>query len=134
MDELTPLIDGAHVFPKLKFSMWTEAVSAHVSSLAPDFTDVILCGIEAHVCVQQTALDLLAQGKRCWVVVDGVSSQRAGDRAVALQLMRDAGAYLTTTESLVFGLLGSAAEPDFKAVQKVVMENYIKPGASALLK
>ena len=131
--ELQPLLSPEAVFSKQKFSMWTPEVAAHVAAVRPGFTDAILCGIEAHVCVQQTALELLAQGKRCWVVVDGVSSQRAGDRAVALQLMRDAGAFLTTTESLIFGLLGGADAPDFKPVQRLLMDTYLKQGASALL-
>lgn len=112
---------GAPVFPKLRFSMWTDEVAAHVARVAPGAQHVVLCGIEAHVCVQQTALDVLAAGKACWVVVDGVSSQRPADRAVALALLRDAGATLTTTESLIMMLLGGAEHPQFKPVQRILV-------------
>lgn len=130
--ELATLLPSGGTFSKLKFSMLTDEVEKHAYKLSPSFDDVFICGIEAHVCVLQTVLDLIAKGKRCWVVVDGVSSQRAGDRAVALQLMRDAGALLTTSESLVFGWLGSADSTDFKAVQ-VAYKEYLAGGASALL-
>ena len=115
--------DGAAVFSKMKFSMYTDEVAKHISDIRPDFTDAILVGIEAHVCIQQTTLELLSKGKRVWVVVDGVSSQRPTDRSVALQLMRQQGALLTTTESLMLALLGDATHPQFKPVQKVLIEH-----------
>jgi hypothetical protein len=79
------------------------------------------------VCVQQTALDLLSQGKSVYVVVDGVSSQRSGDRMVALQLLNTAGAALTTTESLMLGLVGGADHPRFKDLSKLLIEHNKAP-------
>ena len=103
--------------------MLTPEVREHIAAARPDATDFVLCGIEAHVCVQQTALELLETGARVHVVVDGVSSQRRGDRTVALRLLEVAGAQLTTTEAIVFQLLGSAENPAFKAVQKIIVEH-----------
>jgi hypothetical protein len=108
--------EGGRTFEKLKFSMWTAEVEEHVRAVRPGAADFILTGLETHVCVQQTALELLERGHRVHVIVDGVSSQRAGDRAIALRLLERAGAALTTTESVMLGLLGGADHPDFKAV------------------
>ena len=68
---------------------------------------IVLFGIEAHVCVQQTCLDLLEMGKEVHVIVDGVSSQQPFDREISLQRMANAGAFLTTAQSLVFMLMQS---------------------------
>jgi nicotinamidase-related amidase len=109
----------AAVLPKMTFSMLTPAVRARVGGTQ----HAILCGIEAHVCVQQTALALLQEGVQVHLVVDALSSQRAGDRAVALANLVAAGAAVTTTEAIVFQLLADAAHPRFKEVQRVVMEH-----------
>lgn len=114
---------GAAVFPKMAFSMLEPPVTDHLDAVCPGVTDAILVGIESHVCVQQTALELLARGKRPWVVVDGVSSQRTSDRSVALATLRQQGALLTTTEALVMELLRTAAHPQFKSVHAVLMEH-----------
>ena len=63
---------------------------------------ILICGIEAHVCVQQTALDLLADGWRVYVAVDAVGSRKAIDYETALRRMDSAGATLTTTEAALF--------------------------------
>jgi hypothetical protein len=77
----------------------------------------------AHVCVQQTCLDLLEQGKDVHIIVDGVSSQQAFDRDIALQRMNQAGAYLTTAQSAAFMLMKSAEHENFKAVSRLTVEH-----------
>jgi len=109
------------IFEKKKFSMLTDEVQGHVDSLNRD--SYLLVGIEAHVCLQQTALDLLEQGKDVHVIVDGVSSQQPIDRDIALQRMQQAGAYLTTAQSAVFMLMGSADHENFKTVSKLTVEH-----------
>ncbi|GMI45271.1 hypothetical protein TrCOL_g2687 [Triparma columacea] len=106
-------------FEKKLFSMCTPEVMSHISSLG-DRTSFILFGIEAHVCVQQTALDLLEQGFDVHVVVDGVSSMSPLDREVALNRMEKCGAYLTTAQSAAFMLMQSAEHPNFKTVSKMI--------------
>jgi len=119
-------VDQGRVFEKKKFSMVTPEVQDCLKT--KDFDDresVILFGIEAHVCVQQTCLDLLEMGKDVHIVVDGVSSQQPFDREIALQRMSNAGAFLTTAQSIAFMLTQSADHPEFKKVSKLTV-NHMK--------
>jgi nicotinamidase-related amidase len=81
---------------------------------------VLLCGIETHVCVSQTALDLLEDAVEVHIAADAVSSRTAANRHVALERLARAGATVTSTEAAVFELLGAAGTPEFKAVQGLV--------------
>jgi nicotinamidase-related amidase len=82
---------------------------------------VLICGIEAHVCVAQTTLDLLGQGIAVQVVTDAVGARHAADREVALHRLDRAGATLTTVEAALLELCERAGTPEFKAVQKVIL-------------
>lgn len=77
---------------------------------------IILCGIETHVCVLQTAFDLLALGYRVTIAADAVTSRREIDQHVALQRLRDAGATIATIESIAFEWMETAADPQFRAL------------------
>eukprot|EP00386_Alphamonas_edax_P009127 GDKI01030033.1.p1 GENE.GDKI01030033.1~~GDKI01030033.1.p1 ORF type:complete len:152 (-),score=43.21 GDKI01030033.1:16-471(-) len=80
-------VEHGTVFEKTKFSMLTEEVTKHIlSDELKDRKSVVLFGIETHVCVQQTALDLLQLGYNVHILTDGVSSQRPLDRATALRV------------------------------------------------
>ena len=116
-------LEKTPVFEKKRFSMMTDEVKAHLTSNHKGCSSFLLFGIEAHVCVQQTALDLLEMGHDVHVIVDGVSSQQAIDREIALQRMAQAGAFLTTAQSSAFMLLSSAEHPNFKSVSKLVVEH-----------
>lgn len=83
---------------------------------------VLLAGIEAHVCVMQTALDMLGRGLRVFVAVDTVASRDPADRDVALRRLEQAGAVPTTAETAAFEWLGSASAPAFKTISKLVQE------------
>jgi nicotinamidase-related amidase len=83
---------------------------------------VVLAGIETHVCVQQTALDLLAQDFHVYIPVDAVASRSPVDHEVALRRLEKAGAILTTTETCVFEWVGGAGHPAFKEVSRLVQE------------
>jgi len=83
---------------------------------------VVLLGIEAHVCVQATALDLLERGIGVHVVTEAVSSQRELDCSTALVRMREAGACITTAESAALALVRGADHPNFKQVSKRLIE------------
>jgi nicotinamidase-related amidase len=76
----------------------------------------ILCGVEAHVCVKQTALELIERGQAVYIVSDAVCSRRPEDESVALERMRSSGAVVTTVEALVFELLKEAGTPQFKQI------------------
>jgi len=83
--------------------------------------DAILCGIEAHVCVTQTCLDLLDKGLRVFVVADAVSSRTAQNHLIGLDRMRDAGAMIVSTEMILFELLEEAGTEQFKQILALVV-------------
>jgi nicotinamidase-related amidase len=80
----------------------------------------LLCGIEAHVCVSQTAHDLLEQGVEVHVARDAVASRTAENREVGLHKMERSGAVVTSVEAALFELLGAAGSDEFKQVQRLV--------------
>lgn len=90
------------------------------SQLFSDRGHIVLAGMEAHICILQTALDLQAQGKTVFVVEDAVMSRNAENKANALQRLREAGIIVTNTESVVFEWLGSAESDAFKKVSQLV--------------
>jgi nicotinamidase-related amidase len=81
---------------------------------------VVLAGIETHVCVLQTALDLLANNFQVHVARDAVSSRRELDHQTALQRLSQAGAVITTTEMALFELMVRADSAEFKEVSKLI--------------
>jgi nicotinamidase-related amidase len=81
---------------------------------------IVVVGVEAHVCVQQTVLDLLAEGLRPFVVADGIGSRYDSDHQTALKRMRDHGATVTSAESVMFEWLGTSDRPEFKEVSRIV--------------
>jgi nicotinamidase-related amidase len=83
---------------------------------------IVLAGIETHVCVLGTALDLLALDFRVYVAVDAIGSRYRIDHDIALRRMEQAGAILTTSETCVFEWIGGAGHPQFKAVSQLVQE------------
>ena len=91
----------------------------------------IVCGIETHVCVNQTVLDLLASGAEVQVVEDAVGSRFPDNKRIGLHKMERAGAVLTSVETSLFELLGRAGTDEFKAVQKLILEFAPNPGAEA---
>jgi nicotinamidase-related amidase len=84
-------------------------------------TQAIVCGIETHVCVSQTVLDLLGNGVAVYVPADAVGARHALDHGRALARLERAGAIVTTVEATLFELLGSAAVPEFKALQGLII-------------
>jgi len=81
---------------------------------------VIIAGIEAHVCVQQTVIDLLDKGYTVFVANDCISSRSNTDKKYSQRRMGDAGAVGTTYESILFELCGGAKEPGFKQISALV--------------
>jgi len=83
---------------------------------------ILVTGIETHVCVQQTALDLLADGWQVYVAVDAVGSRYELDYRTALERMHSAGAVLTTTEAALFEWCREAGTPEFKKISQLAKE------------
>ena len=101
--------------------------SCAVSGLVENFrrhgrSKIVLAGIEAHVCVLQTALDLLALDFRVYIAADAVSSRYSIDYECALRRMEQAGAIVTTSETAVFEWVGGAGSPRFKEISRLVQE------------
>lgn len=104
---------------KVDFSCY--AVPAFQSLLAKiGDRGMILCGVETHVCVLQTALDLLQSGRRVYVAADACASRTKQNWRFGLDLMRQAGAVITSTEILVFGLLRAAGTDQFKRISQLI--------------
>ena len=80
----------------------------------------LVCGVEAHVCVAQTVIDLLGAGVDVQVAGDATASRATGDRDTGLHRMERAGATVTGVEAALFELLGQAGTPEFKAVQELI--------------
>ncbi len=119
MGELREVVPDFRPLEKITFSC--DADAAFTAALAgTGRNQVVLCGIETHVCVYQTARDLLARGLQVAVAADAVSSQTARDREIALQRMRDLGAQIMTAEMIMFEILREARTPDFKRVAEVL--------------
>lgn len=116
--ELTGQLNGAQRFQKTQFSGCTPEVVNRLRSM--DRRNVIVTGIEAHVCVQMTVLDLLRLGHTPFVIGRGISSRHASDRDFAIRLMRQAGAYVTSVESVGFELLGDSKSDNFKRMLDII--------------
>ena len=82
----------------------------------------LVCGIETHVCVNQTALDLLGAGVDVQVPEDAVGSRTADNKRIGLQKMVRAGAHVTSVEMALFELLGRAGTDEFKRVQQLILD------------
>ena len=87
---------------------------------AANRSQILIIGIETHVCVYQTAMDLVDLGYEVEVVTDAVSSRTIDNKKIALQKMRDAGVGLTSTEMALFELLEVAEGKQFKEILKIV--------------
>lgn len=119
IDDLQSALGDAPVFEKLTFSCADD----------PDFrnavrdsgrTTVVVVGTETHVCVAQTALDLVAAGYEVHVPSDAVISRFRDDWHGGLDLMRQGGAFITRSETVAFQWLQRAAGPSFKAISQLV--------------
>lgn len=90
------------------------------SEAIDDRFQIVVAGMEAHVCVLQTVLDLLAAGYQVYVVADAVASRRDFDQQIALQRMVSSGAILTTAEGVLFEWAETAEAPEFKQLSALV--------------
>jgi len=81
---------------------------------------VVICGIEAHICVLQTSLDLLERGFQVFPLVDCITARKHENKQTALARLTQAGAIPSTLEMALFEMMGTADSPQFKAIQKLV--------------
>lgn len=116
--ELTALLAETRPVEKITFSCLAEPKFKR--QLTSDRTHIVIAGLEAHICVLQTALDLIVEGKQVFVVEDAVISRNPANKANALARLRHEGCIVTNTESLVFEWLGAAGGDAFKVISKLI--------------
>jgi nicotinamidase-related amidase len=104
---------------KVAFSCWA-AESFRSRLAASGKRQILLGGIEAHVCVLMSALDLLAAGYAVHVVADAVTSRTQANWRLAMDYLREAGAVVTTTETALFQLLGQADSDAFRELARLI--------------
>ncbi len=114
--ELLPDVPGIR---KLSFSCCSNR-ECNAAMASTERNQVLIAGIEAHVCVYQTAMDLLEGGYDVQVVADAVSSRSPRNRDIGLQKMRDAGVVITSVEIALFELLKTAESGKFRELSKIL--------------
>ncbi|KAK1800504.1 hypothetical protein P4O66_005722 [Electrophorus voltai] len=117
------------VFPKTKFSMVLPEVEAALAEV-PGVRSIVLFGVETHVCIQQTALDLIGRGFEVHIVADATSSRSMMDRMFALEgvqfgpdmflRLARTGIIVTTSESILLQLVADKDHPKFKEIQNII--------------
>jgi len=114
VSEITDLLE-ADPIDKICFGcLGDDIFTQQLADALPNGGTVLLCGVEAHICVNQTALGALAKGYSVHVASDAVGSRTSDNRRIGLQRMRDAGAVISSTEMAIYELLGDSRRPEFK--------------------
>jgi nicotinamidase-related amidase len=105
---------GLEAHSKMRFSAW-EAVNSRIER-----PQILLCGLESHICVSQTALDALDEGKTVFAVYDAISSRQDSNRKIGWERMKGAGVLPSSTEAALYELLGEAGTDEFRAMLSLV--------------
>ena len=117
--EIAELLPGLTDLPRVHFSIWQDtAVQEAIRSSGR--SQLLLCGFEAHICLYQSSLDLVAEGFEVHLAADAVSSRKPYNKTIALQELSSQGVHLTTVEMALFSLLRSAQHPAFKAISRLI--------------
>ncbi|XP_055373869.1 isochorismatase domain-containing protein 1-like [Condylostylus longicornis] len=123
-------IDVSHakcVLPKTKFSMYIPELEKNLKEIG-NVKNIVLFGLEAHICVEQTTLDLLENGYNVHLVADCVMSRILQDRDLAIERMRQYGCFITTSESVIFSLMVDKNHEKFKECSALVREPSVDVG------
>ncbi|MCL2917980.1 hydrolase [Shewanella litorisediminis] len=118
-EELRLVLEGLNPIAKEHFSGWF-CDAFREALLATGRKQVLLCGIETHICVYQSCRDMLDNGFDVHLVADAMGSRTADNKALGLQMMQQAGASLTNVESLLFELQHHAVGDSFRALLKLI--------------
>ncbi len=117
--ELSPKA-GFRKFEKMEFSL--AKLEGFLKELKDKkISNLIVCGIETHICIQQTVLDCLQKGFEVILISDAMGSRNRADHEISLQRMTQSGAILTTTESIIFELCKTADRKEFKEIRNIIM-------------
>jgi len=114
----------AERFEKTCFSMVLPQVRTFLQE--KEIKSVILCGIETQACIMKTVIDLLELGLNVHVVADAVSSRSQVDRLYGLATIRQMGAFVTTSETVLLQILGDSAHPKFRQVKVIIKYKLIQ--------
>lgn len=118
-DIIAALSPSQQRFSKTSFScLGAEGFSQQLNTYQCD--QVLLAGMETHVCILQTALELIEQGKNVYLVTDATCSRHDDDHNVALGRLQQAGVCLTTTEAVIFEWIRDAEHPCFKEISQLI--------------
>lgn len=117
--QITALFPRFKPLPKIAFSCCGDE-GFQKELLTTNRPQILICGIETHVCVYQTTVDLLASGYDVHVVADAVSSRTAENREIGVQRVRDEGAKITSVEMALFELMKVAGGPKFKEISNIL--------------
>lgn len=109
----------AKVLEKICFSAW-KVDDFRSSIISQNIKQVIVCGIEAHICVAQTVLDVLSEGLEVHLLVDCITARKSESKQVALSRLTGAGAIQSNLEMALFEMMGTADSVQFKAVQSLI--------------
>ena len=113
--EIAQLIPDIHAIDKLEFGCFSkDTFCSAVKSLPGNRNTMLLCGMETHICVMQTALGALEQGYLVHVASDAVGSRAEWNWKIGLERMRDAGCVISSTEMMMYELLRKSGTPAFK--------------------
>lgn len=110
----------AQIFQKRSFSAVRDGLIER--TLLKDKDQIIVCGMESHVCVLQSCLDLMAKGKTVYFVRDAVSSRQLSNIELATERLRQAGAIIVSCEMVAFELMATADHPNFSTVLKQLIK------------
>jgi len=119
ISEIASLLPGQEDLPRISFSIWRDP-GFRQAVLSMGRKQVLLCGFEAHICLYQSAMDLLADGYEVYIVADAVSSRRQSDKSTALAELSVSGVHLTSVEMALFALMRDAQHPAFRAVSALI--------------
>ena len=111
------ILEEARIMEKTTFSCM---LTTSIAEAILNYQQIVICGVEAHICVLKTVLDLVEMGKEVHVIADAVSSRTPENKYYALERMRQAGAYIESAEMILFQWLDVAGTDEFKAISKLI--------------
>lgn len=114
--EIASLLSGVKPIEKLEFGCFGNADYCSAIGRLSGRNTLLVCGIETHICAAQTVLGALNQGMTVHVAADAVSSRAELNWKIGLDRMRDAGAVISSTEMMIYELLGKSGTPAFKEI------------------
>ena len=109
--------EDAKVMEKITFSC---LANDYIKESVQSKKQIIICGVEAHICVLKTALDLLDEGYQVHLITDAVSSRKKENKQVAIERMKQSGVFISSTEMILFQLLDKAGTDEFKLISKLI--------------